>query len=95
MRVVGHRDVPGRPGLYATTRQFLDYFGLKGLDDLPTLAELRDFDRSTASSICVARGRSPRRRRGGTMPASTRVGRGHAGAGRAPGGGRGPEPGYA
>jgi segregation and condensation protein B len=44
IRVVGQRDVPGRPSLYATTRQFLDYFGLTGLDDLPTLAELRDFE---------------------------------------------------
>jgi len=44
VRVVGHRDVPGRPAMYATTRQFLDYFGLKSLDELPTLAELRDID---------------------------------------------------
>lgn len=44
IRVVGKRDVPGRPSLYATTREFLDYFGLKGLDDLPSLAEIRDFD---------------------------------------------------
>jgi segregation and condensation protein B len=44
IRVVGHRDVPGRPAMYATTRQFLDYFNLKGLDDLPSLMELRDFD---------------------------------------------------
>lgn len=44
VRVVGHRDVPGRPALYATTREFLDYFGLQSLDELPTLAELRDFD---------------------------------------------------
>ena len=42
VRVVGHRDVPGRPSLYATTRKFLDYFGLKSLNELPTLAELRD-----------------------------------------------------
>ncbi len=42
VRVVGHRDVPGKPALYATTREFLDYFGLKSLDELPTLAELRD-----------------------------------------------------
>ncbi|MCG6942401.1 MAG: SMC-Scp complex subunit ScpB [Thiohalocapsa sp.] len=42
VRVVGHRDVPGRPALYATTRRFLDYFGLKSLNDLPPLAELRD-----------------------------------------------------
>ncbi len=44
VKVVGHRDVPGRPAMYATTRQFLDYFGLKGLGDLPTLAEIRDID---------------------------------------------------
>lgn len=42
VKVVGHRDVPGRPAMYATTRQFLDYFSLKSLDELPTLAELRD-----------------------------------------------------
>lgn len=44
VKVVGHRDVPGKPAMYATTRQFLDYFGLKGLGDLPTLAEIRDID---------------------------------------------------
>jgi segregation and condensation protein B len=44
IRVVGHRDVPGRPALYATTRQFLDYFGLKSLDELPPLHELKDLD---------------------------------------------------
>ncbi|TVZ39480.1 segregation and condensation protein B [Alteromonadaceae bacterium 2753L.S.0a.02] len=44
VKVVGHRDVPGRPALYATTRQFLDYFNLKSLDELPTLGELRDID---------------------------------------------------
>lgn len=44
VRVVGHRDVPGRPAMYGTTRQFLDYFNLKGLDDMPTLMELRDID---------------------------------------------------
>lgn len=38
VRVVGHRDTPGRPALYATTRTFLDEFGLKGLDQLPNLA---------------------------------------------------------
>lgn len=43
-RVVGHRDVPGRPAMYGTTKNFLDYFGLKTLDELPTLAELRDID---------------------------------------------------
>jgi segregation and condensation protein B len=44
IRVVGHREVPGRPELLGTTREFLDYFGLKSLDDLPTLAELQDLD---------------------------------------------------
>ncbi|MBK1722527.1 SMC-Scp complex subunit ScpB [Thiocystis violacea] len=42
VRVVGHRDVPGRPALYATTRKFLDYFGLRSLNDLPPLSEIRD-----------------------------------------------------
>ena len=42
IRVVGHRDVPGKPELLATTRGFLDYFGLKRLDDLPPLSELKD-----------------------------------------------------
>jgi len=44
VRVVGQRDVPGRPSLYGTTRTFLDYFNLKSLDELPTLAEIRDLD---------------------------------------------------
>ncbi|MFT6051180.1 MAG: segregation and condensation protein B [Halioglobus sp.] len=48
IRIVGHRDVPGRPAMYATTRQFLDYFNLKTLDQLPALAEIRDFDTLTA-----------------------------------------------
>jgi segregation and condensation protein B len=44
IRVVGHRDVPGRPAMYATTRQFLDYFNLKSLEQLPALAEIRDLE---------------------------------------------------
>lgn len=44
VKVVGHRDVPGRPSLYATTRQFLDYFNLKRLEELPSLSEIRDLD---------------------------------------------------
>lgn len=44
IRVVGYREVPGRPELLGTTRDFLDYFGLKSLDDMPTLAELRDLE---------------------------------------------------
>ncbi|KAF1687586.1 SMC-Scp complex subunit ScpB [Pseudoxanthomonas broegbernensis] len=43
IRVVGHRDVPGKPALYGTTKVFLDYFGLKRLDELPPLSELKDF----------------------------------------------------
>jgi segregation and condensation protein B len=42
IRVVGHRDVPGRPALYATSRKFLGYFGLRSLNDLPPLSEIRD-----------------------------------------------------
>ncbi|MDA0977638.1 MAG: SMC-Scp complex subunit ScpB [Proteobacteria bacterium] len=42
VRIVGHRDVPGHPALYATTKTFLDYFNLKSLDELPALAEIRD-----------------------------------------------------
>ena len=44
VRVVGRRDVPGRPALYATTKEFLDYFGLKKLGDLPPLSEIQDMD---------------------------------------------------
>ncbi|WP_428243767.1 SMC-Scp complex subunit ScpB [Gynuella sp.] len=44
IRVVGHRDVPGRPAMYATTREFLDYFGLKSLTELPSLSEIKDLD---------------------------------------------------
>lgn len=44
IRIVGHRDVPGRPALYATTRHFLDYFNMKSLDQLPSLADLKDLD---------------------------------------------------
>ena len=45
IRVVGHRDVPGKPELLASTKQFLDYFNLKKLSDLPSLAEIKDFDK--------------------------------------------------
>ena len=44
VRVVGHRDVPGRPAMLGTTKVFLDYFGLKKLDDLPPLADLSDWE---------------------------------------------------
>lgn len=48
IKVVGYRDVPGKPAMYGTTREFLDYFGLKQLEDLPPLSEIRDLDRMTA-----------------------------------------------
>jgi len=44
IRVVGHRDVPGKPAIFGTTKEFLDYFGLKSLGELPTLAEISDLD---------------------------------------------------
>lgn len=44
VRVVGHRDVPGRPAMFGTTKSFLDYFSLKKLDDLPPLADLSDWE---------------------------------------------------
>ena len=44
VRVVGHRDAPGKPAMYGTTRQFLDYFNLRSLDQLPPIAEIRDLD---------------------------------------------------
>jgi segregation and condensation protein B len=44
IRVVGHREVPGKPALYGTTREFLDYFNLKSLGELPSLAEIRSLE---------------------------------------------------
>ncbi|MFC1589773.1 SMC-Scp complex subunit ScpB [Pseudomonadota bacterium] len=45
IKVLGHKDVPGKPALYGTSREFLDYFNLKSLDDLPSLAEIKDLDK--------------------------------------------------
>lgn len=47
IRVLGHKDVAGRPEMLGTTRQFLDYFGLKSLDDLPSLTTLQNVDKHT------------------------------------------------
>jgi len=61
VRVVGHRDVPGRPALFATTRQFLDYFNLKSLEELPPLDEIRDLDSINVElnfGLDIARGES-------------------------------------
>ena len=56
VRVVGQRDVPGKPSLYSTTREFLDYFNLQSLDQLPTLAEIRDRDEITRELDLVEQG---------------------------------------
>jgi segregation and condensation protein B len=45
IRVLGHKDVPGKPAMYGTTRTFLDYFSLKTLDELPALSEIKDLDK--------------------------------------------------
>lgn len=47
VKVIGHRDVPGRPALFATTKQFLDYFNLQSLEELPSLRELTDIENLT------------------------------------------------
>ena len=49
IKVVGHRDVPGRPEMFATTREFLDYFNLKSLEQLPALMDVRDLDTMTSA----------------------------------------------
>lgn len=59
IRVVGHRDVPGRPALFATTRGFLDYFNLKSLDELPSLLALQDLDRAHAEQTLPLPAPSP------------------------------------
>jgi segregation and condensation protein B len=55
VRIVGHRDVPGRPALYGTSKRFLDYFNLLSLDDLPSLAEIKDID-SLEPELALAAG---------------------------------------
>src|SRR5579859_2103721 len=81
VRVVGHRDVPGRPELLGTTRDFLDYFGLRSLDELPPLAELKtlgeikvQFDLPDPGPVDLASGGNA----GGTEPNA--VGAAEAGA---------------
>ncbi|VAW96933.1 Segregation and condensation protein B [hydrothermal vent metagenome] len=69
VKVVGHRDVPGKPAMFATTRQFLDYFGLKGLGDLPTLAEIRDIDSINAELDLLEPGSEHADAEGGTEKA--------------------------
>lgn len=59
IRVVGHRDVPGRPAVYATTRGFLDDFGLKTLDELPPMHELKEFEEPEAMKALEEEGPPP------------------------------------
>ena len=60
IRVVGYRDVPGKPALFATTKQFLDYFNLKSLDDLPALGEIKDLtELDPALELSLAQGVAP------------------------------------
>jgi len=58
IRVLGHREVPGRPEILGTTKEFLDYFSLKSLDQLPTLAELRDVE-NVGVQLELATGETP------------------------------------
>lgn len=51
VKVVGHKEVPGRPGLYATTKEFLDYFGLKHLNQLPPLPEFQAISLDLADTV--------------------------------------------
>ncbi len=82
IKSVGHRDVPGKPELLATTKEFLDYFNLKKLSDLPTLAEIRDLDeinpdlfagleQGEGQSTDAEAGQSPAADDDGTMDADT------------------------
>lgn len=86
IKSVGHRDVPGKPELLATTKEFLDYFNLKKLSDLPTLAEIRDLDeinpdlfagfeqgagQGAGQSADAEAGQSPAADDGGTVDADT------------------------
>ena len=58
VRVVGHKEVPGRPAMYATTKEFLDYFNLRRIDELPPLSELKDLD-SIAKDAGMEAGMEP------------------------------------
>jgi segregation and condensation protein B len=74
IRVIGHRDLPGRPELLGTTRDFLDYFGLRTLDELPPLAELRmlgELDPQFALPVEVAAGPTDPEAAGAELAADT------------------------
>ena len=73
IRVVGHRDVPGKPELLGTTREFLDYFSLKKLDDLPTLAQLKELEDLRVQLTLPGAGRGGGRRVRGWRPRRMRL----------------------
>ncbi len=98
VRVVGHRDAPGRPAMYGTTREFLDYFGLRSLEDLPTLQELKDVDQLTvelefpeAGRPGAGDGEAGRAAEGGAQVVPLRPDRDGGRDDDAPGGESGPE----
>jgi segregation and condensation protein B len=70
VRVVGHRDVPGKPAMFGTTRQFLDYFNLKRLDELPALSEIRDLDSMHPELALEGERRKSDRAEGGQLVAN-------------------------
>ncbi|WP_237058881.1 SMC-Scp complex subunit ScpB [Microbulbifer sediminum] len=91
IKVVGQRDVPGKPSLYATTREFLDYFNLRSLDDLPTLAEIRDIeslnqslDLGDGTPVKQAEGETEAAGEQGAEPAPSDEGSTESGAGTTP-----------
>ena len=58
VKPLGHKDVPGRPTLYGTTRSFLDYFNIKSLNELPALSEISDLDRYTPEFAFVEKSKT-------------------------------------
>ena len=72
IRVVGHRDVPGKPALFGTTRAFLDYFNLKSLDDLPSLAEIKDMESFEPELNLQVAVEAPKTQASGEEPAAAR-----------------------
>lgn len=82
VKVAGHRDVPGRPAVYVTTRQFLDYFNLRSMAELPPLSDLRDFEELSPDLFQSA---------GAKAPDGASTAEGAADGGDAPGADAGPQ----
>ena len=70
VKPLGHKEVPGRPTLFGTTRAFLDYFNLKSLNELPTLSEIRDLDQFNPEFRFEERGESGTALAGAWTPAT-------------------------